>query len=88
MFKVNYKDTRTTPNSVVLVSLLLLKKYFTPLSSVSILNFEQVSAGWEINTLQPSFHIFSKKTLIQDLRQGLRSYQDVRRCPYFETTNT
>ena len=32
MFKVNNKDTRT---------------YFTPCSSVSIVNFEQVNAGWE-----------------------------------------
>ena len=31
MFKVNSKDTRT---------------YFTPCSSVSIVNFEQVNAGW------------------------------------------
>ena len=32
MFKVNNKDTRT---------------YFTTYSSVSIVNFEQVNAGWE-----------------------------------------
>ena len=37
MFKVNNKDTRTTPPMV----------YFTPCSSVSIVNFEQVNAGWE-----------------------------------------
>ena len=33
MFKVNNKDTRTTP-------------CFTPCYSVSIVNFEQVIAGW------------------------------------------
>ena len=33
MFKVNNKDTRTRP-------------YFTPCSNVSIVNFEQVNAGW------------------------------------------
>ena len=33
MFKVNKKDTRT---------------YFTPCSSVSIVNFEQVIAGWGV----------------------------------------
>ena len=36
MFKVNNKDTRTTPMA-----------YFTPCSSVSIVNFEQVTADWE-----------------------------------------
>ena len=35
MFKVNNKDTRTTP----------LATYFTPFSSVSIANIEQVNAG-------------------------------------------
>ena len=35
MFKVNNKDIRTTPMA-----------YFTPFSSVSIVNFEQVNAGW------------------------------------------
>ena len=34
MFKVNDKDTRTTPN-------------FRPCSSVSIVNFEQVDADWD-----------------------------------------
>ena len=34
MFKVNNKDTRTTTT------------YFTPCSSVSIVKFEQVNAGW------------------------------------------
>ena len=33
MFNVNNKDTRT---------------YFTPCSSVSIVNFEHVIAGWDI----------------------------------------
>ena len=47
MFKVNNKDTRTTPMAS-LVSLLLLWTYFTPCSSVSVfvVNFEQVNAGW------------------------------------------
>ena len=46
MFKVNNKSTRTTPG-IVLVSLLLTLKYFTPCSSGSIVNFEQVNAGWD-----------------------------------------
>ena len=45
MFKVNTKDTRTTPGAV-LVSLLLTLTYFTPCSSFSIVNFEHVIAGW------------------------------------------
>ena len=36
MFKVKNKDTRKTSS------------YFTPCSSVSIVNFEQVNAGWDV----------------------------------------
>ena len=45
MFKVNNKDTRTTPG-VVLVSLLLTLNIFHTLFSAFIVNFEQVIAGW------------------------------------------
>ena len=37
MFKVNIKYTRTTPG---------VGTYFTPCSSVSVLNFEYVIASW------------------------------------------
>ena len=37
MLKVNNKDTRMTP----------METYSTPCSSVSIVNFEHVIAGWE-----------------------------------------
>ena len=62
MFKVNYKDTNQNDAKVnkhnyvnnVLVSLLTLASffehiwtYFTPCSSVSIANIQQVNAGWE-----------------------------------------
>ena len=40
MSKSNNKDTRTMPMA-------LLWTYFTPCSSVSIVNFERVIAGWE-----------------------------------------
>ena len=40
MFKVNNKDTRTTP--------LLTLNIFTPCSSVSIVNFEQVNTAWVV----------------------------------------
>ena len=43
MFKVNNKDARTTP----LVSFWYLYCYFTPFSIVSIVNFEQINAGWD-----------------------------------------
>ena len=39
MFKVNNKDTRTTPALNI----------FTPCSNVSIVNFEQVNVGWVIS---------------------------------------
>ena len=55
--KVNNKNTRTrceicskvtlkTPIGVILVSLLLTWTYFTLSSSVSVVNFEHVNAGW------------------------------------------
>ena len=49
MFKVSNKDTRATPkvnNKDTRMSLLLTLTYFTPCSSVSIVNFEQVNASW------------------------------------------
>ena len=50
MFKVNNKDTRMTPG-VVLVSL----KYFTPCSSVSIVNFKYVNTDWPMILKNPAF---------------------------------
>ena len=47
MFKVNNKDTRTTP-------------CFTPCSSVSIVNFEHVITGW-VSIFETS--ILSEKNL-------------------------
>ena len=41
MFKFNNKDTRTTPTAHI----------FTTCSSVSIVNFEQVVAGWDISKM-------------------------------------
>ena len=43
MFKVNDKETRTTPGAA-LESLLLTLTYFTPCSSVYIVKFEHVNA--------------------------------------------
>ena len=56
MFKVYNRNTRTSCEicskltidirTMPLVSLLLTLTYFTPCSSVCIVNFEQVKAGW------------------------------------------
>ena len=48
MFKVNNRNTRTRCE---ICSKLTIKtperRYFTPYSSVFIVNFEQINAGWE-----------------------------------------
>ena len=46
MFKVNNKDTRTTSMTSFWCFYCELWTYSTPCSSVSIVNFEQVNAGW------------------------------------------
>ena len=46
MFKVNNKDTRTTPLAAFWCLSCQIWTYFTPCSSVSIVNFEQANAGW------------------------------------------
>ena len=47
MFKVNNKDTRAMPG-IILVSLLLNLNIFHSLCNASIVNFEQINAGWEV----------------------------------------
>ena len=49
MFKVNNKETRTTPMALFWCLYCYLWTYFTPCSSVSIVNFEHVNADWEVN---------------------------------------
>ena len=53
MFKVNNKDTRTTDAIT----------YFTPCSSVSIVNFEQVNSGWDLISELPDSCYVCKITL-------------------------
>ena len=48
MFKVNNKDTRTAPASLWCFFFCKILKYFTPYSSVSIVNIEHVIAGWAV----------------------------------------
>ena len=44
MFKVNNKDTKTTPLASLLLTLNIFHTYLC--SSVSIVNFEHLNAGW------------------------------------------
>ena len=46
MFRVNNKDTRTTPLASFWCLYCLLWTYFTPCSNVSIVNFEYVITSW------------------------------------------
>ena len=46
MLIVNNKDTRTTPIVLFCCLYCQLWTYFTPSSSISIVNCEQVNAGW------------------------------------------
>ena len=47
MFKVNNKDTKTTPLASFWYLSYWLWTYFTPCYSVAIVNFEDVIAGWD-----------------------------------------
>ena len=51
MFKVNYKDTRTTSGVVW--------KYVTPCSSVSIVNFEELNTAFAVITNFLKIHIWN-----------------------------
>ena len=78
MFKVNKLNTRTsceicselkikTPG-VVLASLLLTLNFFIPRSSVSIVNFEHVIAGWDfIKNSSAKTHVQGKIQLFSNL---------------------
>ena len=46
MFKVNNKDTGTVPMTSFRLFYCELRAYFTPSSSVCIVNFEHVIVGW------------------------------------------
>ena len=50
IFKVNNKDTRTTPMASLWRIYCYLQTYFTPCPSVSIINFYQVNADWVCTT--------------------------------------
>ena len=56
MFKVNNKDTRTT--------IFLLWAYFTPCSSVSVVNFEHVAAEQDSSLYRNSRAEMSEKNVV------------------------
>ena len=63
MFKVNNKDSRAT-----LLSLFFcLYFYFTPCSSVSIVNVEQINAGWQISLLCYQESMLTRRTLTTEI---------------------
>ena len=51
MFKVNNKDTRTTPSGIFIVNV----EHISHLVLVSIANFELVNAGWDIDPHRINF---------------------------------
>ena len=71
MFKVNNKGTRTTPMVSFCYLYCQLWTYFTPCSSVSIVNFEHVIAGWDIKKLD---HGLSKKLPVDIVGTSIQVY--------------
>ena len=65
MFKVKNRSTRTIASFWYLY--LILNIFFTPCSSVSIVNFEQVNAGWKGNFLRK---LLTTKCIVLDVIQG------------------
>ena len=61
MFKVNNKDTRTTPLASFWCLYCQLWTYFTSSSSVSIVNFEHLIAGWVITTNEAELDFHQQK---------------------------
>ena len=57
MFKVNKKDIRTMPLELFSCLYCYLGTYFTHCFSVSIVNFEQVNAGWERTELKTKTYL-------------------------------
>ena len=70
MFKVNNKHTRTMP-MVSFWCLYYLWTYVTPCSTVSIVNFEQVIAGWLSKIkFHTDFHTSKFQYVLQKVGRG------------------
>ena len=75
MFKVNNTDTRKTPLAPFWCLYCELWTDFTRCSSVSIVNFEQVNASWDLFTRKmqvtgvQQFNLFGLVKLFQDLSE-------------------
>ena len=72
MFKVRNKDTRAMSLASFWLLYCYLWTYFTPCSSVSIVNFEHVIAGWVycILDLLENYNAFQSNFIEITLRQG------------------
>ena len=66
MFKVNDKDTRTTPMPSFWCLYRSLWIYFTPCSSVSIFNFEQVIVDWVYSQKTPQNQSYKMEILARN----------------------
>ena len=76
MFYVNNKDTRTTPMPSFCCLYCYLGTYFTPSSSVSIVNFEQINYGWGCGSNQTLVSLFVLELVqleLSMLRKGTNS---------------
>ena len=58
MFKVNNKDTRTTPG----IFIVNFQHIFTPCSSVPIAKFEHEIAGWENTCTKEAISLFLSRS--------------------------
>ena len=65
MFKVNNKDTRTTPVASFWCFIVNFGHISHPSSSVSIVNFKQVNAGWAADSIPLEFPEFLNSCVIE-----------------------
>ena len=73
MFKVNNKNTRSTPSASFWYLCCWLWTYFIPCSNVSIVNFEQINAGWDILEL---IHVGTYMNGLTPLMQNVPKWSD------------
>ena len=75
MFKVNNKDTTATPMASFWCLYCYLSTYFTSCSSVSIVNFELVKAGW-VNPCQCINHL--RNVIVTEMSNGRKTDWKIR----------
>ena len=90
MFKVNNKDIRKTPLAPFWCLYCELWTDFTRCSSVSIVNYEQVNADWDLFTRKmqvtgvQQFNLFGLVKLFQDLSEVVHFpiFADIFQCNF------